>query len=88
MLTTVKNKIKGTPLAPTAKFLRDYVGSGQFVVKNRSLKKEKNIFYTITPPESLDNIGDHAQVIGIKKWFDQYFSEYRVVELDKIQTTR
>lgn len=95
MLTAVKNKIKGTPLAPPAKFLKDrvgflgdYVRSGQFVVKNRFLKREKNIFYTITPPESLDNIGDHAQVIGIKKWFDQYFSEYRVVELDKNQTTR
>ena len=95
MFALIKNCIDGTILAPPAKFVLGIVRkftnpleNGYFVVKNHSLKDEKKIFYTITPPARLDNIGDHAQVVGIKKWFDQYFPEYKLVELDKDQTAK
>lgn len=41
------------------------------------------IIYAITPPSSLRNIGDQAQVIAIKKWFQDYFENYEVLEFDK-----
>ncbi|WP_160162993.1 MULTISPECIES: polysaccharide pyruvyl transferase family protein [unclassified Haloferax] len=94
MFTGLKKWISGTPFEAPAKSLLDTVhGLGrplrnaQFIYNNKSMKNEKNIIYTITPPGHLDNIGDHAQVVGIKKWFDEYFPEYNVIELDKNQTT-
>lgn len=93
MLSTVKRWVRDTPLEPPARFalnstrkLARPFNNGYFLFNNRSLRNQKKIIYAITPPPHLDNIGDHAQVIGIKKWFDEYFSEYEVLEVDKNQT--
>lgn len=95
MLTTVKKQIRDTPLEPPAKFTMQLGRktaspfiNGYYISKNYTLKDKKNIFYMITPPARLDNIGDHAQVVGIKKWFDNHFPEYNVVEVDKDQTDK
>jgi len=60
-------------------FLDDLI----FYLKIRKYKNSKKIIYTITPPPSLRNIGDHAQVLAIKKWFEDNFKEYLVLEFDK-----
>ncbi len=54
-----------------------------FYFKVRKYKNIKKIIYTITPPSSLKNVGDHAQVIAIKKWFMDNFNEYLILEFNK-----
>lgn len=96
MSTVIKGWISGTPLAPPAKFalrsarkISEPIENAHFLLKNKHrLEGKKTIFYTITPPDRLDNIGDHAQAVGIKKWFSEYFPEYQVMELDKDQTSK
>ncbi len=60
-----------------------FIESIIFYFKIRKYKNIKKIIYTITPPPSLKNVGDHAQVIAIKKWFMEKFNEYLVLEFDK-----
>ena len=55
-------------------------------IKIRKYKGCKKIIYAITPPPSLSNMGDHAQVVAIKKWFEEYFEDYKVLEFDKNET--
>ena len=55
-------------------------------LKIRKYKDCKKIIYAITPPPSLSNMGDHAQVVAIKKWFEEYFKDYKVLEFDKNET--
>ena len=43
----------------------------------------KKIIYVLTPPPYLSNIGDHGQVVAIKKWFAEFYPEYFVMEFDK-----
>jgi len=54
-----------------------------YYFKLRKYKKHKKIIYALTPPACLRNIGDHAQVIAIKKWFRKHFKNYSVLEFDK-----
>lgn len=86
--------VKGTPLEPVARFIRDHViqtktnlGNIVFYISNYDSITDQKIVYALTPPARLDNIGDHAQVVGIKKWLDIYFDEYEVLEIDKDQVT-
>lgn len=51
----------------------------------RKYKNCQKILYTITPPPNLKNIGDHAQVVAIKKWFKKNFPEFKIFEFDKNQ---
>ncbi len=65
------------------KVLMMFIKSIIFYFKIRKYKNIKKIIYTITPPPSLRNVGDHAQVIAIKKWFIENFNKYLVLEFDK-----
>ncbi len=60
-----------------------FIRSIIFYFKIKKYKNIKKIIYTITPTPSLRNVGDHAQVIAIKKWFMKKFNEYLVLEFDK-----
>lgn len=62
------------------------------IIKNKDLynklkkfERQKKIVYAITPPPRLRNIGDHAQVVAIKRWFEENFPERKVIEFDKTQ---
>ena len=54
-----------------------------FIKKYIWLKNQKKIIYALTPPPYLKNIGDQAQVIAIRKWFDKHYPDLPVIELDK-----
>ena len=43
----------------------------------------KTIIYVLTPPPYLSNIGDHGQVVAIKKWFSDFYPDNVVLEFDK-----
>lgn len=51
-------------------------------------REGKKIIYALTPPPRLKNVGDHAQVVGIEKWFNDFFNEYDIIEFDKNQTIK
>lgn len=46
-------------------------------------ESHRRIIYALTPSPGLANIGDHAQVVAIRKWFSRHYSDLPVVELDK-----
>jgi pyruvyl transferase EpsI len=52
-------------------------------IKYYRVRKTIKIWLILTPPNNLRNIGDHAQVIGVKKWLNKHYSNYRVIEIDK-----
>ncbi|MFH1440641.1 MAG: polysaccharide pyruvyl transferase family protein [Candidatus Omnitrophota bacterium] len=52
-------------------------------LKIKKYKQTKKIIYAITPTPNLKNIGDHSQVVCIKRWFSDCFKEYLVLEFDK-----
>jgi pyruvyl transferase EpsI len=54
-----------------------------FEIKNRFVKKEKRIIYAITPPPSLSNLGDQAQVVAIYHWLKRMFPEHEIIEVNK-----
>lgn len=54
-----------------------------FYLRIRKYKNVKKIIYTVTPTPALRNVGDHAQVIAIRKWFENNFKDYLVLEFDK-----
>jgi pyruvyl transferase EpsI len=49
-------------------------------------RQQPRIVYALTPPPWLNNIGDHAQAIAIRRWFDEHFPQMPVIEIDKDQT--
>jgi len=51
----------------------------------RSYCGRRKILYLLTPPAVLRNLGDHAQVLGIYRWIDDYLPELPIVEFDKYQ---
>lgn len=51
-------------------------------------RKKKKILYLLTPPPALRNIGDHAQVIAIRRWLHKHYGDLRVFEFDKVQSYR
>lgn len=55
------------------------------VFKNRRSRK---ILLLTTPPPFLRNLGDHAQVLGIKQWIESNFPGYDVLEFDKQEVIR
>lgn len=57
-----------------------------FYSKIVKFKNTRKIIYTGTTPFWLRNIGDHAQVVAIKKWFNDNFEDYLVLELDNDET--
>lgn len=64
-----------------------WVGSNvSFAYRHRSLRSRFKILYGLTPPASLNNVGDQAQVIAIRAWFDRHFPELPVIEVDKNQS--
>lgn len=48
-------------------------------------KWRSKIIYALTPPPSLENIGDHAQVVAIRAWMKRHFPTLPVIEVDKDQ---
>jgi len=90
----LKSVIKQTPLGPPAqvllkksRLLGKKTGNIPYYLDKREYQNVNKVVYAITPPARLDNIGDHAQVIGIKKWLNEYFNPYHVLEVDKDETT-
>jgi len=55
-------------------------------LKYYNLKHQRKIIYVLTPPMQLPNIGDHAQVVGIKKWMSDKYPDYQVLEFNKDET--
>jgi pyruvyl transferase EpsI len=72
---------------PITKPLRKVVRNLYFLYSKRKLRSRRKIIYALTPPPRLSNIGDHAQVIAIRKWIDKHFPDYPVIELDKNQVS-
>jgi len=54
-----------------------------FFHKYSHLRSQRKFFYVLTPPSSLSNIGDHAQVVAIREWFKKHFSGIPILEFDK-----
>lgn len=84
----VKEKIKNSLLIKFLNNILRRVMNPAFYSKIMKFKKTKKIIYTITPPPHLRNIGDHAQVVAIKKWFSDNFEDYLVLEFDKKEIYR
>ncbi len=55
----------------------------QYVKERSHFIGRKKIVYVLTTPPSHTNIGDQAQVLAIKKWFEKYFPEVPVLEVEK-----
>lgn len=55
-------------------------------VKYYNLRSKRKIIYVLTPPMQLPNIGDHAQVVGIKKWMSDNYPNYQILEFNKDET--
>ena len=53
-----------------------------FACRHRRLRRVRKIIYVVTPPPYLPNIGDHAQVIAIRRWMEKHFDGFPVIELD------
>lgn len=51
-------------------------------------RRRKKILLLTTPPDYMGNLGDHAQVIGIRKWLKDFFPDYTFVEYDKEEVIR
>lgn len=47
------------------------------------LRGRQKILYALTPPPSLSNVGDHAQVVAIRAWLARHHSGLPVLEVDK-----
>ena len=58
----------------------------KFAYERRNLKSQRKIFYTITPPPKLSNVGDHAQAIAIRLWLEKHYPQLPIIEVDKSQT--
>lgn len=58
-----------------------------FEIKKRFEGNEKRIIYGITPPASLSNLGDQAQVVAIYDWLQRMFPEYKIIEVNKSEVT-
>lgn len=43
----------------------------------------RKIIYALIPPPTLPNLGDHAQVIAIRRWIGKHFPDRPVLEVDK-----
>ena len=54
-----------------------------FEIKKRFKGNGKRIIYGITPPASLSNLGDQAQVVAIYDWLQRMFPEHEIVEVNK-----
>jgi pyruvyl transferase EpsI len=50
------------------------------------LKNQCKLIYVLTPPAQLSNIGDHAQVIGIKNWLSDNYAGMPILEFNKDET--
>ncbi|MDD4108286.1 MAG: polysaccharide pyruvyl transferase family protein [Prolixibacteraceae bacterium] len=55
-------------------------------LKYFKLKNHDKIIYVLTPPAQLSNIGDHAQVIGIKSWLADNYHDIPILEFNKDET--
>lgn len=54
-----------------------------FRFKHRRMKNVRKVIYGLTPPPRLANIGDHAQVVAIKRWIEVQRPGWPVIEIDK-----
>ncbi|PMG75205.1 hypothetical protein BCU83_17880 [Vibrio breoganii] len=52
-------------------------------MKKRFRTNGKRIIYGITPPASLSNLGDQAQVVAIYDWLHRMYPGYDIVEVNK-----
>jgi len=50
---------------------------------SQSSKPGVRIFYMLTPPPRLRNIGDHAQAVAILEWFKEKMPDRIIIELTK-----
>ena len=70
------------------KFLNRRRIRAEFEDRSRGFSRDsRKIVYGLTPPPRLSNIGDHAQVIAILKWFEKHIPGVPVLEVDKDETT-
>lgn len=53
-----------------------------------ALAGRRKIIYALTPPSGLANIGDHAQVVAISRWFQAHFPDFPVLEVDKNESVQ
>ncbi|MEZ9394589.1 polysaccharide pyruvyl transferase family protein [Vibrio splendidus] len=58
-----------------------------FEINNRFVGKGKRIIYGITPPASLSNLGDQAQVVAIYDWLHRMFPDHEIIEVNKNEVT-
>lgn len=54
-----------------------------FAKTHQTIRHQRKIFYALTPPPKLPNVGDHAQTIAIRSWLQRHFPDLPVIELDK-----
>jgi len=54
-----------------------------FYLKNPGVKKQEKIFYLLTPPPRLSNIGDQAQAVAIRQWLGKHYPGRMVIEFNK-----
>lgn len=70
------------------KRFRKLLRGGYLLGKAEWYRRRKKILLLTTPPDYMGNLGDHAQVIGIRKWLKDFFPEYTFVEYDKEEVIR
>ncbi|WP_055106049.1 polysaccharide pyruvyl transferase family protein [Paenibacillus ihumii] len=64
-------------------YIQDIIDDLESENEIEAFRSNKKIWYMITPPPKLSNVGDHAQVVAIKQWFDKYYKQYKIIEVDK-----
>jgi len=57
-----------------------------FALRHRGARGRPKILYALTPPPQLANVGDHAQVVAIRRWLSTHFADLPVIEVDKRQS--
>jgi pyruvyl transferase EpsI len=72
-------KTPGRPFQRLAQNLR-YYG------KRRSLRLRRKFLYALTPPPNLQNVGDHAQAVAIRRWLAKHFPNTPVIEVNRDET--
>ncbi|MEM7757813.1 MAG: polysaccharide pyruvyl transferase family protein [Cyanobacteria bacterium P01_A01_bin.40] len=82
---TLKDKLlaKAQKIIRSPLWLADNI---KFAFEQRNLKNQAKVFYTITPPPKLANVGDHAQAIAIRLWLEKHYSPMPIIEVDKTQS--
>lgn len=73
---------KAIPIAVRVRLRRE-LARPHFRRRCAALAGRRKIVYALTPPPVLANIGDHAQVVAIRRWFQIHFPDWPILEVDK-----